>query len=64
MNNNQQLRKRAVAPFNPNPQWPTGYFQVLQELGVEKQQHPFYTHVLNKGPLGVVSPLDTLGLGQ
>jgi hypothetical protein len=44
MHNNQQLQRRPVAPFNPNPQWPNGYFQVLEELGVDKQQHPFYTH--------------------
>ena len=44
MHNNQQLQRRPGAPFNPNPQWPNGYFQVLEELGVDKQQHPFYTH--------------------
>ena len=42
MDNNQQSDRSPVAPFNPNPQWPTGYFQVLEELGVEKQRHPFY----------------------
>ena len=44
MDNNQQSDRSPVAPFNPNPQWPTGYFQVLEELGVEKQRHPFYAH--------------------
>ena len=44
MNNNQQLRRGPTAPFNPNPQWPAGYFQVLEELGVDKPQHPFYAH--------------------
>ena len=44
MHNNQQSRRAPVAPFNPNPQWPQGYLQVLQDLGVEKQRHPFYSH--------------------
>ena len=44
MHNNQQLRRRPVAPLNPNPQWPQGDFRVLQELGAEKPQHPFYAH--------------------
>ena len=38
----------AVAPFNPNPRWPTGYFQVVEELGVEEQRYPFYAHCVRK----------------
>ena len=44
MHNNQQSRRAPVAPFNLNPQWPQGYFRVLQELRVEKPRHPFYAH--------------------
>jgi len=40
----QQLKRGQVAPFNPNPKWPTGYFQVLEELGVEARRQPFYAH--------------------
>ena len=44
MNDSQQLKRGQVAPFNPNPRWPTGYFQVLEELGVEERRRPFYAH--------------------
>ena len=44
MQNNQQSRRGPVAPFNTNPQWPQGYFRVLQEFGVEKPRYPFYAH--------------------
>jgi integron integrase len=44
MNESQQLKGRKVAPFNPNPIWPEGYFQVLKELGVEERRRPFYVH--------------------
>jgi len=44
MNDSQQLKRGQVAPFNPNPKWPTGYFQVLEELGVEERRQPFYAH--------------------
>jgi len=44
MNDNQQLKRGAVAPFNPNPNWPSGYFQVLKELGVDERRQPFYAH--------------------
>lgn len=114
MVNRPAKRYQSIAPFNPDPQWPRGYFQVLEELGVASQRRPFYahwvrqaeeagitvhatphtlrhcfathlleagqdirtvqellghsdvkttmiyTHVLNKGSLGVISPLDTL----
>jgi len=35
---------RRVAAFNPNPQWPQGYFEVLEEMGVEERRRPFYAH--------------------
>ena len=44
MKGGQQLKRGQVAPFNPNPRWPTGYFQVLEELGVEERRRPFYAH--------------------
>jgi integron integrase len=44
MNDSQQLKRGQVAPFNPNPRWPAGYFQVLEELGVEEPRRPFYAH--------------------
>jgi len=44
MNHSQQLKRGRVAPFNPDPRWPTGYFHVLEELGVEEPRHPFYVH--------------------
>ena len=33
---------RRVAPYNPNPRWPRGYFEVLEEAGVPEKQHSFY----------------------
>jgi len=33
-----------VAAFNPNPRWPGGYFEVLEEVGVPEKQHGFYAH--------------------
>jgi len=41
----QQPPNRAhlpVAAFNPNPRWPGGYFEVLEEMGVPEKQHGFY----------------------
>jgi integrase len=38
------MRPDRAAPFNPNPRWPDGYFQVLAALGVEERRHPFYVH--------------------
>ena len=29
MNDSQQLKRGQVAPFNPEPRWPAGYFHVL-----------------------------------
>jgi hypothetical protein len=39
MNDRKKPQRVRVAPYNPNPQWPTGYFQVLEELGVEEPQN-------------------------
>ena len=36
MNDRQKLQRSRVAPYNPNPRWPAGYFQVLKELGIEE----------------------------
>lgn len=44
MNDRKKPQRVRVAPYNPNPQWPTGYFQVLEELGVEEPRRPFYAH--------------------
>jgi hypothetical protein len=33
---------RKVAPFNQNPRWPAGYFEVLAELKIPTRQHSFY----------------------
>ena len=44
MNDTQQLKRGQVAPFNPDPRWPTGYFEVLEKLGVEERRRPFYAH--------------------
>lgn len=40
MNNKDQ--QREAAPFNPNPKWPQGYYEVLEEAGVPGKQHAFY----------------------
>ncbi len=36
--------RRAVAPLNPDPQWPKGYFEVLSECGVPAHHQTFYAH--------------------
>jgi integrase len=36
--------KRHPAPYNPDPRWPGGYFQVLEELNIPKTRQPFYAH--------------------
>ena len=38
------MDRGPVRPFNPNPQWPAGYFQVLDGLGVEERVRSFYAH--------------------
>ena len=33
-----------VAEFDPNPRWPSGYFEVLEEAGVPERERGFYAH--------------------
>lgn len=44
MDDIQQRPGRRIAPFNPQPRWPSGYFQVLREQGVAEQDAPLYAH--------------------
>lgn len=44
MVNRPSKRSKHVAPFNPDPRWPRGYFQVLEELGVPSKRRSFYAH--------------------
>ncbi|MBP8303765.1 MAG: hypothetical protein KBE04_06540 [Phycisphaerae bacterium] len=44
MSDNHQQSRGRVAASDPDPRWPQGYFQVLQELGVEERRRPFYAH--------------------
>lgn len=44
MDHIHQRAQRNAVPFNPNPVWPQGYFQVLEELGVPEKHRPFYAH--------------------
>ena len=42
----QTLRngEMQVAEFNPNPTWPGGYFEVLEEVGVAEKYRKFYAY--------------------
>lgn len=40
----RQFIRKAPAPFNPNPVWPQGYFEVLEETGVPEKVRPFFAH--------------------
>ena len=42
MNDKQHSKIGVVAPYNPDPRWPEGYFEVLEKLGVEERRRPFY----------------------
>ncbi len=44
MDASQQNAFRKVAPFKPDPRWPGGYFEVLEELGIEEQRRRFHAH--------------------
>jgi hypothetical protein len=40
----QQAPNQSVLPggaFNPNPLWPGGYFEVMEEVGIPEKQHGF-----------------------
>ncbi|MBF0107390.1 MAG: hypothetical protein HQM16_18930 [Deltaproteobacteria bacterium] len=36
--------RRSVAPFDSEPRWPDGYFEVLAEGGIPEKERPFYAH--------------------
>ena len=40
----RKAARGKVADFDPNPRWPQGYFQVLEEMGVETRHRGFYAH--------------------
>lgn len=44
MRHNASPERRPVRRWNPNPRWPAGYFMVLEELGVDREHHPFFAH--------------------
>jgi len=44
MNNNHENKRRPVASFNPDPRWPSGHFQALEELGAAQARRRFYAH--------------------
>jgi hypothetical protein len=44
MHDKQKAQSREVAPYNPSPRWRKGYYQVLHELGIERQHHVFYSN--------------------
>ena len=52
MNNRNAIRQRhrkrliELAPYNPSPRWPEGYFEVLADAGVhERDFHVYADHV-------------------
>lgn len=54
--------RKPPALFNPEPKWPSGYFEVLAESGIPERQRPFYAHwvrqFFNRNP---VKPRHSLG---
>ena len=39
-----QRNRSTVRDFDPNPRWPQGYFQVLEEMDVEERRRGFYAY--------------------
>ena len=59
----EQTGLRVTAPIEPDPQWPDGRGDPVGVGGGRKtivETTMIYVAVLNKGPMGVVSPVDTL----
>jgi integron integrase len=44
MDDSQRCRRGVVSAFNADPRWPSGYFQVLEELGIAEARQRFYAH--------------------
>lgn len=44
MDDRQQSGRLETARYNPDPRWPGGYFQVLDELGVSEARQSFFVH--------------------
>jgi integron integrase len=44
MVNSPTKNDTSIAPYNPDPRWPSGYFQVLEELGIPSKRRSFYAH--------------------
>jgi hypothetical protein len=52
-----------VKGFDANPNWPKGYFEVLEELRVLSKYQTFYAQWVRlffNRMLGIISPADTL----
>jgi len=44
MDYEEKTQARKVAPYNPNPRWAKGYYEVLHEVRIEHQHDSFYSH--------------------
>lgn len=44
MRQRKQRSALPVAKYDPNPRWPAGYFEVLEEVGVPERERGFYAH--------------------
>ena len=36
--------EHSLAPYNPNPQWPRGYYAVLAAMGVKQTHFSYYAY--------------------